>query len=227
MLAANLSEIEALFKLLVQHALADDSAPKRWHITRLALYKALEGCLTDRDGVDKRLLSISYSEPLAEICGLRQAQVTKADYPQYDFCNLDVPDGAFDFMVSDQILEHVPDPARAMRESARVLKPGGIAVHTTCFMNQLHHAAPEDEGDAEHKDYFRFTLPGLKTLAAQAGLQTIQTGGRGNRLMWTYIAMGYRGQKIPENPKNPLYQLAMLDEPSVPLSVWLIARKPL
>jgi ubiquinone/menaquinone biosynthesis C-methylase UbiE len=35
------------------------------------------------------------------------------------------PDGRFDAVVADSVLEHLDDPARALREWARVLRPGG------------------------------------------------------------------------------------------------------
>lgn len=43
--------------------------------------------------------------------------------------DLSFEDGSFDLVVSNDVLEHVADPARAVREMARVLRPGG-----TCFM---------------------------------------------------------------------------------------------
>jgi len=41
------------------------------------------------------------------------------------------PDGAFDTVVSCETIEHVPDPRRAVRELARVLRPGGRLFLTT------------------------------------------------------------------------------------------------
>ncbi|MES2786773.1 MAG: methyltransferase domain-containing protein [Pseudomonadota bacterium] len=40
-------------------------------------------------------------------------------------------DGSFDFVLCSEVLEHVPRPASALREIARILLPGGIAVVTT------------------------------------------------------------------------------------------------
>lgn len=45
-----------------------------------------------------------------------------------DVCRLPFPSGAFDLIVCYHVLEHVPDDASAMRELARVLRPGGFAL---------------------------------------------------------------------------------------------------
>lgn len=36
-----------------------------------------------------------------------------------------VPDGAYDFVLSSHLLEHVPDPEEALRHWCRVVRPGG------------------------------------------------------------------------------------------------------
>ena len=46
---------------------------------------------------------------------------------------LDMPfeNNSFDFIVSSEVIEHTPDPHKAIEELARVLKPGGTLVLTT------------------------------------------------------------------------------------------------
>lgn len=79
-----------------------------------------------------------------------------------DALHLPVQDDAFDYVLSNQVLQHLPDPFTFFREMARVLRPGGRALVTT---NQAYFLN-------NHPDYFRFTRYGLKTLADKAGLST-------------------------------------------------------
>lgn len=48
-----------------------------------------------------------------------------------DIQAIDAPDASFDTVVSCETIEHVPDPALAVRELARVLRPGGRLFLTT------------------------------------------------------------------------------------------------
>jgi len=50
-----------------------------------------------------------------------------------DVMNLSYPDGSFDLIVSNDVLEHIPDPARAIAECFRVLKRGGTVLATFPF----------------------------------------------------------------------------------------------
>lgn len=52
-------------------------------------------------------------------------------FQQADACSLPFPDEGFDVVFSCECLEHLPDPAGAVREMARVLKPGGALILTT------------------------------------------------------------------------------------------------
>ena len=53
---------------------------------------------------------------------------------QGDACNLkSVKDNSIDFVVSSQVLEHVQDDMKMIREIARVLRPEGTALVSTVF----------------------------------------------------------------------------------------------
>ena len=66
----------------------------------------------------------------------------------------------YDTALCLQVLEHVPEPAAALRECSRVLRPGGMLILSVPHLSRLH--------DEPH-DYYRYTCHGLAHLAAQAG----------------------------------------------------------
>ncbi len=49
-----------------------------------------------------------------------------ADFVVGDVHDLDLPDDSFDVVHAHQVLQHVADPVRALREMRRVCRPGGI-----------------------------------------------------------------------------------------------------
>lgn len=71
----------------------------------------------------------------------------------YDIQNLPFDDEAFDCIVCNAVLEHVPEPELAIFEMHRILRPGGQIWIETPFL-QAYHAHPHD--------FWRCTLPGTR-----------------------------------------------------------------
>jgi SAM-dependent methyltransferase len=78
---------------------------------------------------------------------------------------LGIRDASFDVVLCTEVLEHLPEPQRAIDEMFRVLTPGGQLLLTTRFLFPIH--------DAPH-DYFRFTKYGLRHLLRRFEIVTLE-----------------------------------------------------
>lgn len=67
-----------------------------------------------------------------------------------------------DFLMLFHVLEHLPDPNVCLRESCRILRPGGRLIGAVPFLHRVH---PDPD------DYFRYTGSALKQLARGAGFE--------------------------------------------------------
>jgi SAM-dependent methyltransferase len=79
-------------------------------------------------------------------------------------------EGVFDTVVSTEVLEHVPDPLKCLKEMHRVLKPGGYLVLSTP-MYWPRHEVPYD--------YFRYPYDGLLYLLESSGFRLTKLFNRG------------------------------------------------
>ena len=185
------------------------------HITRYSMYSRLsqfsfllQGCTN--------ALSISDSEQLLRVMGGSGTPVTSAHYPDENFLGFTYPENHFDVVVSDQVLEHVEGcPRKAFNEALRVLRPGGIGIHTTCLINPIHN---------HPGDFWRFTPDALKLLA-EGSSEVIECGSWGNFEAWDYIRDGFRYSQIPHARWHPLNRLATRNEVEWPIVTWIILRK--
>lgn len=83
--------------------------------------------------------------------------------------DLPIPDASFDAVLSTQVLEHVAEPARVLRELHRVLRPGGRAYVTLPLTWELHE---------EPFDFYRYTRYGISHLMRTAGFTDIDARPR-------------------------------------------------
>jgi SAM-dependent methyltransferase len=81
-----------------------------------------------------------------------------------------VPSADYDAVVCFEVLEHIADPCQALREIARILKPGGVFIISAPHLSRLH--------DLPH-DYFRFTSYGLRHLLEKAGFEVLEVDESG------------------------------------------------
>lgn len=94
-----------------------------------------------------------------------------------DLLALPFRDASFDAVKATEVLEHVPDAARALDECRRVLRPGGHLIVTVPFLERLH-------GDPD--DFARYTEAMWRRLLAAAGLRPVTITPQGG--FFTHLA---------------------------------------
>ena len=186
-------------------------------VTRYAMYARLSRFrCTECEG--KKVLSISNSKRLCGVLGFSDDQILDTRYPEYNLLELPFPDDNFDYVVSDQVLEHVEgNPQVAIDEAFRVLKPGGIGVHATCFVYPIHKSR-------FYGDYWRFT-PEALALLAEKHASIIEADGWGNPYVWIYGWLGLLYVPIPHLSWHPFHWLATKNVRRWPIATWIVAKK--
>jgi ubiquinone/menaquinone biosynthesis C-methylase UbiE len=163
-----------------------------------------------------KILGISGIESFRPLIS-KNAELIEIFYPDVDIHNLPYEDNSFDFVISDQVFEHIEDPKKAMMESYRVLKKGGIAIHTTCFMNYIHYCP---------KDFWRFSPDSLRYLCKDFS-EVLHCDGWGNRIAILLCFLGdrFRFMKIPDYKYSIRSLIANYNEEKYPIVTWVVAKK--
>lgn len=121
------------------------------------------------------------------------------------------PAACYDFVVLDEILEHVARPWVAVPEIHRILKPGGCLITSSPFMI------------AEHKvpfDYWRFTKDGLRVLLES--FERVETFSWGNPASVTYLM---NGMMVSTQEAIEAGVFDLTDVEKYAISVWAYAWK--
>lgn len=130
-------------------------------------------------------------------------------------------DSCFDRVVLLDVLEHLPRPDEALREAARVLRPGGAVLIHVPFVYPLHDRP---------FDFWRLTEHGLVELASRAGLSTRMVVARGHAVETAALLLNLALSKALLSTGErfrPALLLGMLLAPAVlaaNLLGWLLAR---
>lgn len=186
--------------------------PRTVHLVRYGMYRALARTLA-------RLRPAGRGYTISERSGMLPAlmpgvRFEALEWPEHDLQDLrDVPDQSADVLVSDMVLEHLPDPESAFRESRRVVRPGGLVIHTTVFM-MPYHPTPED--------YRRFSTTELRRLAGD--FRTVHdVGGFGNRRLLSAVLAKMARAPVPWPSGGPLAWSMAGNNPKFPICTWLVA----
>ena len=130
-------------------------------------------------------------------------------FPAFDLCTHYPLEPIADIVFCEQVLEHVSDPSRAVRNLYSLLVPGGFAVVSVPFLIRIH---------LEPDDHWRFSPTGLRLLLSTAGFDVVHVKAWGNRRCARANLRFWR-------PYVPLLH-SLTNQGDVPLVVWAIARRP-
>lgn len=121
--------------------------------------------------------------PTTYVCDLRQIPVAGDRY---------------DFIVFNQVMEHLPDPSATLAELFRVMKPGGQMIFSAPLFYEEHEAP---------YDFYRYTRYGVQHLFQDCGFEI-------ERLDWLegfFGTVGYQlrtiGNYLPYRPRDLSYGL--------------------
>ena len=113
-----------------------------------------------------------------------------------DLKSIPVEDCRFDFIIFNQVMEHLPEPQLALAELYRVLKTGGRMLYTGPLFYEEHE---------QPYDFYRYTQFGLRHLFNAAGFAV-------ERLNWMegyFGTVGYQlngmSRYLPWRPSNLNY----------------------
>lgn len=95
-------------------------------------------------------------------------------------------DGAFDAMLCTEVLEHVPDPARALGEISRLIRPGGDLILTAPYAS-LTHFAPYHYYSGFNRYFYDHWLKAF-------GLEVVELTPNGN--YFSYLAQEIK--RVPQ-----------------------------
>ncbi len=193
-------------------------------ITRYQMYKKvfaalplpLEGKILGVSGLKYWIGSKNYKPPFPVIA--QRADVIVTQYPEVTMSNLPYADASFDYVICDQVLEHIEgDVQKAVDEGFRVLKSGGILIIATVFMHPIHYGP---------KDLWRFSADALTYLCRNFS-QIVTCESWGNR--WVHVLFllydRARDWQVPERKMSIMHFLATYNEPRLAHSSWIVAKK--
>lgn len=75
-----------------------------------------------------------------------------------DITQIPEPDSSFDAVLCSEVLEHLPDPLKALDEFSRLLKPDGILILTAPFASMVHFA-PYHYATGFSRYWYEYHLP--------------------------------------------------------------------
>lgn len=151
-----------------------------------------------QDGKNCTAVGVDVSEPVLELARGKGLNVVNADAE-----NLPFEDGAFDVVILREVLVHLHDPVKALKEIRRVLKPTGFllgsAPHANLEKNVWDDKAPH------HRYYTEETLMDHLNQAFEKTHLKVLTGAQ--------FSVGFAMSRMADDPAELLWKSGGADLP--------------
>ena len=138
----------------------------------------------------------------------RDVDVLVTHHEDIDAQKTEFNDGEWDYIITDQVMEHVDNPWYVVNEHKRILRSGGVAICTSVFYRSIH----------TNHDHFRFTPDGLCKLFSE--FEILESGSWGNKDA-AFLAIV---DKISIE-KTEIDRLNLHNDRKFPIVVWVVAKK--
>jgi len=182
-----------------------------WEYNWVIYSKTIRALARARRHANGRLLDVGCGDrPFAWVLEGRVARYLGVDLPDSRFVRMRPPDvyarsealpfraAAFDTVLGLSLLTYLPEPLAMLRESNRVLAPGGTLLLEFTQMRPLRD---------EPMDFFRFTRYGAQYLLDRAGFEAVEFIPIGG--LWTRVGMSLIAglNRINRGPTRVLTEL--------------------
>ncbi len=160
--------------------LRDELFGDRFHLAALAAFADPDatvgdlGCGTGQVSAAlapfvTRLIAVDGSQPMLQAARKRLQAFDNIDLRRGDLEALPIDDAVLDAAVIMLVLHHVPDPAKALREASRTLKPGGRVV----LVDMLPHDRDNYRQQMGHV-WLGFSDEQIRRVMTEAGFEEIR-----------------------------------------------------
>lgn len=166
---------------------------------------------------NKALFIDTTNDPEEEFitCKSRTTIRYEDDPVNHDLHRLNVPEKDFDFVMLNQVLEHVYDPIRCLQNLYNHMRTGGI-LYLNAPANNIPHSTP-------YHHYTGFTPTGLGAVVQAAGFKILSIGQWGNL---AYLKLLFSNNTWPDYREvAALEPNPGINDFNCPVIVWAFAQK--
>ena len=180
------------------------------HWERYPTYKQIKQDLSHLDLEKFNTLEISAGEYWAENFNFKSFNVL--NYPEHDICNKISKDKMYDFIIADNVWEHLKYPYKATKNVFELLNNNGYFLVIVPFLIRVHNVPI---------DCSRWTEQGLKYLLEESGFRTenIFTNSWGNKKC---VISNLRSD---DTWSRIWFKRDLKNDKKFPVQVWAMAKK--